>query len=123
MKAGFSCGLLEEENTRVLVPFVMWSILLYGIYYFVDPAYYGFDLRISPPPRLSEKSAIQSSIGLLRYSGRGRSTRRGIFRTGSPSLSEKSELRSIASCDAMAGVKSQDEILFGQASPCPNLPR
>lgn len=49
MKAGFSCGLLEEENTRVLVPFVMWSILLYGIYYFVDPAYYGFDLRITPP--------------------------------------------------------------------------
>ena len=35
------------------------------------------------PSRLSEKSAFQSTIGLLRYSGRGRSSRRGTFRTNS----------------------------------------
>lgn len=40
---------LKKRITRVLVPFVMWSILLYGIYYFVDSTHYGFDLRITPP--------------------------------------------------------------------------
>ena len=40
---------LKKRITRVLVPFVMWSILLYGIYYFVEPTNYGFDLRITPP--------------------------------------------------------------------------
>ena len=35
-------------------------------------------------PRLSEKSASQSAIGLLGHSGRGRTNRRGTFRTGSP---------------------------------------
>ena len=38
----------------------------------------------SHPPRLSEKSASQSAIGLLGHSGRGRTNRRGTFRTGSP---------------------------------------
>ena len=31
------------------------------------------------PPRLSEKSASQSAIGLLGHSGRGRTNRRGTF--------------------------------------------
>ena len=41
------------------------------------------------PPRLSEKSASQSAIGLLGYSGRGRTNRRGTFRTGSPTGTKK----------------------------------
>ena len=45
------------------------------------------------PPRLSEKSASQSAIGLLGHSGRGRTNRRGTFRTGSPGgINEKSSL-------------------------------
>ena len=43
----------------------------------------------SPPPRLSEKSASQSAIGLLGHSGRGRTNRRGTFRTGSPTGTKK----------------------------------
>ena len=43
----------------------------------------------SPPPRLSEKSASQSAIGLLDHSGRGRTNRRGTFRTGSPTGTKK----------------------------------
>ena len=39
-------------------------------------------------PRLSEKSASQSAIGLLGHSGRGRTNRRGTFRTGSPSQAD-----------------------------------
>ena len=38
------------------------------------------------PCRLSEKSAFRSVNGLLRYSGRGRNSRRGTFRTGSPAI-------------------------------------
>ena len=41
------------------------------------------------PPRLSEKSASQSAIGLLGHSGRGRTNRRGTFRTGSPTGTKK----------------------------------
>ena len=41
------------------------------------------------PPRLSEKSASQSAIGLLDHSGRGRTNRRGTFRTGSPTGTKK----------------------------------
>ena len=40
-------------------------------------------------PRLSEKSASQSAIGLLGHSGRGRTNRRGTFRTGSPTGTKK----------------------------------
>ena len=40
-------------------------------------------------PRLSEKSASQSAIGLLGHSGRGRTNRRGTFRTGSPGHKRK----------------------------------
>ena len=43
----------------------------------------------SHPPRLSEKSASQSAIGLLGHSGRGRTNRRGTFRTGSPTGTKK----------------------------------
>ena len=45
--------------------------------------------RKQPPPRLSEKSASQSAIGLLGHSGRGRTNRRGTFRTGSPTGTKK----------------------------------
>ena len=41
------------------------------------------------PPRLSEKSASQNAIGLLGHSGRGRTNRRGTFRTGSPTGTKK----------------------------------
>ena len=41
------------------------------------------------PPRLSEKSASQSAIGLLGHSGRGRTNRRGTLRTGSPTGTKK----------------------------------
>ena len=40
-------------------------------------------------PRLSEKSASQSAIGLLGHSGRGRTNRRGTFRSGSPTGTKK----------------------------------
>ena len=43
----------------------------------------------SHPPRLSEKSASQSAIGLLDHSGMGRTNRRGTFRTGSPTGTKK----------------------------------
>ena len=43
----------------------------------------------SHPPRLSEKSDSQSAIGLLGHSGRGRTNRRGTFRTGSPTGTKK----------------------------------
>ena len=43
----------------------------------------------SHPPRLSEKSASKSAIGLLGHSGRGRTNRRGTFRTGSPTGTKK----------------------------------
>ena len=51
-------------------------------------------LHTQPPastvtPRLSEKSASQSAIGLLGHSGRGRTNRRGTFRTGSPTGTKK----------------------------------
>ena len=55
---------LKKRITRVLVPFVMWSILLYGIYYFVDPTYYGFDLRITPPYEV-----IMKFIDILCFNG------------------------------------------------------
>ena len=45
------------------------------------------------PPRLSEKSASQSAIGLLGHSGRGRTNRRGTFRTGSPTGTKKKKPR------------------------------
>ena len=56
---------------------------------------YGIDthfrraLHRKQPPRLSEKSASQSAIGLLGHSGRGRTNRRGTFRTGSPTGTKK----------------------------------
>ena len=44
-------------------------------------------------PRLSEKSAYQSAIGLLGHSGRGRTNRRGTFRTGFPTGTKKKKSR------------------------------
>ena len=45
------------------------------------------------PPRLSEKSASQNAIGLLGHSGRGRTNRRGTFRSGSPTGTKKKKSR------------------------------
>ena len=49
------------------------------------------------PPRLSEKSASQSAIGLLGHSGRGRTNRRGTFRTGSPTGTKKKSRLNVTS--------------------------
>ena len=48
-------------------------------------------------PRLSEKSASQSAIGLLGHSGRGRTNRRGTFRTGSPTGTKKKSRLNVTS--------------------------
>lgn len=48
---------------RVLIPFFMWSVILFGIYYFVDPTYYGIDLRITP------YDVIMEFIYLLCFNG------------------------------------------------------
>ena len=40
---------LKKRMVRVLIPFLSWSVILFGIYYFVDPSCYGTKLQITPP--------------------------------------------------------------------------
>lgn len=40
---------LMKRMARVLIPFLVWSILLFGIYYITEPMHYGVDLKITPP--------------------------------------------------------------------------
>ena len=40
---------LKKRIVRVLIPFFSWSVILFGIYYFVDPTSYGVNLQITPP--------------------------------------------------------------------------
>lgn len=49
-----------------------------------DDVYLSEQMIAPLPPRLSEKSASQSAIGLLAILAGGRTNRRGTFRTGSP---------------------------------------
>lgn len=39
---------LKKRMVRVLIPFLSWSVILFGIYYFVEPTYYGDNLQIAP---------------------------------------------------------------------------
>lgn len=40
---------LKKRIVRVLIPFFSWSVILFGIYYFVDPTCYGVNLKLPPP--------------------------------------------------------------------------
>ena len=55
---------LKKRIVRVLVPFFMWSVLLYGIFYVVNPDYYGIDLRITSPCEV-----IMKFIDVLCFNG------------------------------------------------------
>ena len=45
---------LKKRMVRVLIPFLSWSVILFGIYYFVDPTCYGTNLQLIPPPLCSD---------------------------------------------------------------------
>ena len=40
---------LKKRMVRVLIPFLSWSVILFGIYCFVDPSCYGTNLQLTPP--------------------------------------------------------------------------
>lgn len=40
---------MKKRMVRVMIPFLSWSVILFGIYYFVEPTYYGDNLKITPP--------------------------------------------------------------------------
>ena len=46
---------LKKRMVRVLIPFLSWSVILFGIYYFVDPTCYGTNLQLTPPYALIAK--------------------------------------------------------------------
>lgn len=55
---------LKRRMVRVLIPFLTWSIILFGIYYIVEPTYYGNDLRNTPP-----HTVVMKFLNILLFKG------------------------------------------------------
>lgn len=55
---------LKKRMVRVLIPFLSWSVILFGIFYFIEPNHYGEDITNTPP-----KAIILKFLDLLSCEG------------------------------------------------------